>query len=317
MSSVPLPGQKVQHGFTLFGASFGNRVTLSTPEGARGAKFGAREEFNMVASVSRVQSKRTSANSKREKPAKLEKQAASGAARSAPRTAKPKAKAKAGAAKLSSTRKAVSKAQSSKAPSSKTAKAKVSNSQKPTAAKKPSKKSNGHSGRALSATQTQADVKDRPAIREGDSAPSFLLQDQDERLLSSEDLLGAPYVLYFYPKDDTPGCTKEACGFRDQLSAFNRSKVKVLGVSPDSTRSHQRFREKYKLTFPLLSDPEKNLARAYGVWVKKQNYGRDYMGIERSTFLVDADGVVRKIWRKVRVPGHVEQVLREAKESRS
>jgi peroxiredoxin Q/BCP len=143
----------------------------------------------------------------------------------------------------------------------------------------------------------------------GGKAPSFALTDQAGREVTSESLRGAPYVLYFYPKDDTPGCTKEACDFRDRASAFGRKKVRVIGVSPDSTASHERFAKKYGLSFTLLSDPDKKLISAYGVWVKKQNYGREYLGVLRSTFLVDAGGVVRKAYRGVRVPGHADDVL--------
>ncbi len=143
----------------------------------------------------------------------------------------------------------------------------------------------------------------------GSPAPSFSLPDQDGNIVSSDSLKGAPYVLYFYPKDDTPGCTKEACGFRDSGAAFGKNGVRVLGVSPDSEKSHARFAEKYGLPFTLLADVDKTLANAYGVWVEKTNYGRKYMGIERSTFLVDGKGRVQKIWRGVRVPGHVEDVL--------
>jgi peroxiredoxin Q/BCP len=120
----------------------------------------------------------------------------------------------------------------------------------------------------------------------GSHAPAFKLKDHSGKEVSSAVLAGSPYVLYFYPKDDTTGCTKEACGFRDSYRAFGRV-ARVLGVSPDSEASHARFVEKYGLPFTLLSDPEKTLANAYGVWVKKQNYGREYMGIARSTFLVD------------------------------
>lgn len=133
-------------------------------------------------------------------------------------------------------------------------------------------------------------------------------------LTGAESVVGEPYVLYFYPKDDTPGCTKEACDFRDGIAAFRKAGVRVIGVSPDGEASHARFRDKYALPFTLLSDPEKTLAHAYSVWVKKKNYGREYMGIERSTFLVDAKGVVRRAWRGVKVAGHVDSVLGAAKE---
>jgi peroxiredoxin Q/BCP len=125
---------------------------------------------------------------------------------------------------------------------------------------------------------------------------------------------GQAFALYFYPKDDTPGCTREACDFRDLMPTLRRAKLHVIGVSPDGAGSHERFRSKYSLPFPLLSDGEKALARAFGVWVKKKNYGREYMGIERSTFLIDAKGVVRRAWRGVKVAGHAEEVLAAARE---
>ena len=147
-----------------------------------------------------------------------------------------------------------------------------------------------------------------PGVNVGDVAPSFELLDQAETSLSSAHLAGKPYVLYFYPKDDTPGCTTEACGFRDALPDFKKLGVRVIGVSPDSSSSHERFIAKYSLPFTLLSDPDKTLSAAYGVWAKKQNYGREYMGVVRSTFLIDPSGVVQKAWRSVKVNGHVEQV---------
>jgi peroxiredoxin Q/BCP len=149
-------------------------------------------------------------------------------------------------------------------------------------------------------------------IREGSRAPSFSLPDQAGRIVSSSSLAGKPYVLYFYPKDDTSGCTREACGFRDSLRGFGSKGVKIIGVSPDSEASHARFAGKYGLPFTLLADTDRTLAKAYGVWAKKQNYGREYMGIVRSTFLVDKRGVVEKAWRAVRVDGHVDAVLAAA-----
>jgi peroxiredoxin Q/BCP len=150
---------------------------------------------------------------------------------------------------------------------------------------------------------------DGPRVAEGSKAPAFSLPDDAGVVLSSASLAGKPYVLYFYPKDDTPGCTKEACDFRDNLRAFNTQKLRVIGVSPDDPTRHTKFKEKYGLTFTLLSDTDKKLANAYGVWVEKQNYGRTYMGVERSTFLIDASGKVQKAWHRVRVPGHVADVL--------
>ncbi len=145
-------------------------------------------------------------------------------------------------------------------------------------------------------------------VEVGGRAPSFTLNDQNGKALSSASLAGSPYVLYFYPKDDTTGCTKEACGFRDSFRSFGKL-ARVIGVSPDSEASHARFAGKYGLPFTLLADPDKKLANAYGVWVKKLNYGREYMGIARSTFVVDGKGVVRNAWRGVRVDGHVDAVF--------
>jgi peroxiredoxin Q/BCP len=116
-------------------------------------------------------------------------------------------------------------------------------------------------------------------------------------------------VLYFYPKDDTSGCTAEACGFRDNFPKFGRIDAIVIGVSRDSVESHEKFKKKYKLNFPLAADADGKATEAYGVWVEKSMYGRKYMGIERATFLIDGKGVIRRVWRKVKVPGHVEEVL--------
>jgi thioredoxin-dependent peroxiredoxin len=162
---------------------------------------------------------------------------------------------------------------------------------------KPAKPSKPASAQASAAT-----------LGEGDAAPSFSLHDQRGQTLSSDELAGKPYVVYFYPKDDTPGCTTQACGFRDTGAEFDEVGVRVIGVSPDSVASHQRFATKYGLPFTLLSDPEQALASEYGVWALKKNYGREYMGIVRSTFLVDGSGVIRKVWRGVRVNGHVAEV---------
>jgi peroxiredoxin Q/BCP len=162
---------------------------------------------------------------------------------------------------------------------------------------------------AASKVRSAAGGGDKKRLGVGDRAPAFKLMDDRGQQVSSDSLRGSSYVLYFYPKDDTPGCTLEACGFRDSLPRFSAKKVKVLGVSPDPTSAHERFKRKYGLTFPLLSDPDKTLANAYGVWVMKQNYGREYMGIERSTFVVDGKGVIQQAYRGVRVPGHVDAVL--------
>jgi thioredoxin-dependent peroxiredoxin len=173
---------------------------------------------------------------------------------------------------------------------------------KPARAAKPAKPTKLAKGAASAA-------KAAKALGEGDSVPAFSLVDQRGQTVSSGSLSGQPFVLYFYPKDDTPGCTREACGFRDDHRKFSAAGVRVLGVSPDKAESHARFAEKYDLNFTLLSDADKTLANAFGVWVKKQNYGREYMGIERSTFLVDARGKIRAVWHRVKVDGHVAAVL--------
>ena len=146
-------------------------------------------------------------------------------------------------------------------------------------------------------------------VEEGQHAPDFeLTTDAGERVKLS-DLRGRPVVLYFYPKDDTPGCTAEACAFRDAYSEFEERGAVVLGVSPDDESSHIRFKEKYSLPFTLLADPEHEAAEAYGVWVEKNAYGRKSMGIHRSTFVIDPDGRVAKAMRGVKPDGHPEQVL--------
>lgn len=146
-------------------------------------------------------------------------------------------------------------------------------------------------------------------IEAGKKAPAFTLDDDQGNRVKLADLRGQPVVLYFYPKDDTPGCTKEACAFRDQKSALKRTGAVVLGVSPDDVASHQKFRDKYKLNFPLLADKDHKIADKYGAWREKNMYGKKSMGIQRSTFLIDAEGVVQKVWKRVRVDGHDEAVL--------
>jgi len=147
------------------------------------------------------------------------------------------------------------------------------------------------------------------AIKEGAKAPAFTLEASDGAKVSLADLKGQKVVLYFYPKDDTPGCTLEAQAFRDALPRFKRKKAMVLGVSRDSTASHCRFRDKYGLNFPLLSDPEGKVTQAYGAWGEKNMYGKKSMGIIRTTVVIDAEGKVAKIFPKVKVAGHAEEVL--------
>jgi peroxiredoxin Q/BCP len=146
----------------------------------------------------------------------------------------------------------------------------------------------------------------------GDRAPDFTLP-TDSGPISLSALHGKPVVVYFYPKDDTPGCTREACTFNDNLPNFGALNAEIIGISKDAEASHARFRQKYGLKFHLASDADTKVQKAYGVWVEKMNYGRTYMGTERSTFLVDKDGVIRGAWRSVKVDGHVEKVLEAAK----
>ena len=147
----------------------------------------------------------------------------------------------------------------------------------------------------------------------GDRAPDFKLPTDGGGHFSLSALKGKTVVLYFYPKDDTSGCTKEAIGFRDALAAFEAAGAMVIGVSKDSVARHDRFKAKYDLNFPLVSDEDGTLCAAYGVWVEKSMYGRKYMGIERATFLIDGDGRIARVWRKVKVPGHVDEVLAAAR----
>jgi peroxiredoxin Q/BCP len=146
-------------------------------------------------------------------------------------------------------------------------------------------------------------------IAEGKKAPDFALESSDGGTVSLKDLRGKPVVLYFYPKDDTPGCTREACAFRDAQAAIKKSGAVVLGVSADSLPSHGKFVTKYKLNFPLLSDPDKAVAKRYGAWGEKVLYGKKTVGMIRSTFVIDAGGTVRRVFPRVKVDGHAEQVL--------
>ena len=150
-------------------------------------------------------------------------------------------------------------------------------------------------------------------LEPGDRAPAFRLATDGGDDISSAALKGKPYVLYFYPKDNTAGCTKEAIQFSDAKRKFDAAGVAIVGISKDSVESHGKFRKKYNLKITLGSDEDLKTASSYGVWIEKSLYGRKYMGMDRATFLVDAKGVIRHIWRKVKVPGHVEAVLSAAK----
>ena len=151
------------------------------------------------------------------------------------------------------------------------------------------------------------------SLQVGDQAPEFSAEvvGYDKSPIRLSELKGKKVVLYFYPKDDTPGCTRESCDFRDRLSDLVKAGVLVLGVSRDSADSHRKFREKYGLTFPLLSDPDGSISTSYGVLKEKNMYGRKSIGIERTTFLIDGNGTVRKIYPKVKVEGHVERIIQD------
>ena len=150
-------------------------------------------------------------------------------------------------------------------------------------------------------------------LKPGDKAPDFTLATDGSGKVTLSKLRGKKVILYFYPRDDTSGCTAEACGFRDSYAGFGKSGAAVIGVSRDSIASHDKFKKKYDLPFALASDEDGKVSQAYGTWVEKSMYGRKYMGMDRATFLIDPKGVIRNIWRKVKVPGHVAEVLEAAK----
>ena len=151
-------------------------------------------------------------------------------------------------------------------------------------------------------------------LKEGDKAPSFNMPTNKGENVSLSKLKGQKIVLYFYPRDDTPGCTKEACGFRDDLSKYKRAGAVVIGVSRDSVESHEKFVKKFNLNFTLASDKDGDVCEKYDAWRLKNMYGKEYMGIGRSTFLIDTKGKINKIWPKVKVDGHVDEVLKAVKE---
>ena len=151
-------------------------------------------------------------------------------------------------------------------------------------------------------------------IEVGKKAPELSLLNQDGKKISLKDYLGKKVVLYFYPKDDTSGCTKEACNFRDEFPKFTKTKAVILGVSPDSIKSHKKFAEKYDLNFDLLADEEKKVVEKYEVWKEKSMYGRKYMGVERTTFIIDEKGKIKTIFNKVKVDGHNKEVLEALKD---
>ncbi|HEY2133053.1 MAG TPA: thioredoxin-dependent thiol peroxidase [Acetobacteraceae bacterium] len=148
----------------------------------------------------------------------------------------------------------------------------------------------------------------------GDKAPDFSMPASGARTVSLAGQKGKPFLLYFYPKADTPGCTKQACGIQEALPQLGKLGLNVIGVSPDKMKPIEKFAEKFNLTFPLASDESKNVAQAYGVWVEKSMYGRKYMGMERSSFLIDRDGKIARIWRKVKPESHAADVTAAAKD---
>jgi thioredoxin-dependent peroxiredoxin len=150
-----------------------------------------------------------------------------------------------------------------------------------------------------------------PKLKTGSKAPTFSLADQEGKMHALKDYAGSWVLLYFYPKDDTPGCTVEACTIRDSWAAFKKKKAIVLGVSPDSVKSHGKFAKKFKLPFPILADEEKTLVKAYGVWSKKKFMGREYMGVLRNSFLIDPKGKIAKIYEGVKPAEHAGEVLKD------
>jgi peroxiredoxin Q/BCP len=150
-------------------------------------------------------------------------------------------------------------------------------------------------------------------VETGKPAPDFSLSDQHGKNVTLSKLKGSPVVLYFYPKDDTPGCTREACAFRDAYAEYEKAGARILGVSPDGADTHAKFVKKYELPFTLLADTEKTVCESYGVWKEKNMYGKKTIGVERTTFVIDSKGIVRRIFPKVKVDGHSEGVLEAVK----
>lgn len=153
--------------------------------------------------------------------------------------------------------------------------------------------------------------KIKSTVMVGSKAPDIILKNDNDELVKLSDYKGKKVILYFYPKDDTPGCTAEACSFRDGFSEIQKKGAALFGISTDSVESHKKFKEKYHLNFPLLSDADRKVVNAYGVWKEKNMYGKKYMGIERTTFVIDEAGKIKKIFPKVKVEGHYDEVLAE------
>jgi peroxiredoxin Q/BCP len=163
----------------------------------------------------------------------------------------------------------------------------------------------------MAADRSTPDQSPNVRLGPGDPAPAFDLPDQDGKSIRLGDFAGRSVVVYFYPADDTPGCTKEACQFNDQLAAFSKAKVAIVGISPDAAAKHQSFRRKYELAFPLLTDSDRNVMGAYGAWGEKTMYGKKTVGVIRSTFLIGPDGRIVRSWYNVRADGHAAKVLAE------
>lgn len=190
--------------------------------------------------------------------------------------------------------------------------AKKKATKKPAAAKKPAALKKKAPAKKATAAKIPAAKAPAKGPKVGAAAPDFTLPTDGTGSLTLSALRGKPVVLYFYPRDDTPGCTMEACGFNDNLPDFSRLNAQIIGISKDTEASHARFRAKYGLKFHLAADTETKVAKSYGVWVEKSLYGRKYMGMDRATYLIDKDGIIRGVWRSVKVPGHVDAVLKAA-----
>jgi peroxiredoxin Q/BCP len=205
---------------------------------------------------------------------------------------------------MAATRKPAAPAKDTAKPAAKVAGAKPNGAAKPVARA---------AAAAKPAAKVAAGIAAGAGPAEGAPAPAFAMPASGGRTASSAALKGKAYLLYFYPKADTPGCTKQACGVQEALPQLGRIGLEVIGVSPDPIKPIEKFAEKYKLTFPLASDEDHKVAEAYGTWVEKSMYGKTYMGVERSSFLVGPDGVVAKVWRKVKPEAHAAEVMAAAK----
>lgn len=252
--------------------------------------------------------------------AKAKKAAPKGAKKAAPKAKKAAPKAKKSAAKKPAAKKAAKPAAKKAAPKAATKaapKAAAKKAAAPKAAKKAAPKAAKPAAPKAAPKKAAApkapELKPMAGPKVGDTAPDFVLPSDEGHTISLGDYKGKKIILYFYPKDDTPGCTTEACSFRDSFARLNSLQAVVLGVSRDDVESHKKFHTKFKLNFPLLSDIEGRACQIYGVWKEKNNYGKTYMGIERSTFLIGTDGKIKKIYPSVKVEGHVDEIMKDLK----